>query len=94
MLNSSVTSTWIGALGAPTPGDTGTSVPGAPGVPSVSSFNSIYRGERRNDGKGGEGGLRLGGGGGSGIAAFPPGVFGLHDFICEAIINFLNEISN
>lgn len=34
------------------------------------------------------------GGGYSGIAAFPPGVFGLHDFICEAIINFLNEISN
>lgn len=33
-------------------------------------------------------------GGDSGIAAFPPGVFGLHDFICEAIINFLNEISN
>lgn len=30
----------------------------------------------------------------SGISAFPPGVFGLHDFICEAIINFLNEISN
>ena len=30
----------------------------------------------------------------SGITAFPPGVFGLHDFICEAIINFLNEISN
>lgn len=33
-------------------------------------------------------------GGYSGIAGFPPGVFGLHDFICEAIINFLNEISN
>lgn len=30
----------------------------------------------------------------SGITAFPPGVFGLHDFICGAIINFLNEISN
>lgn len=30
----------------------------------------------------------------SGISAFPPGVFGLHDFICGAIINFLNEISN
>lgn len=29
-----------------------------------------------------------------GITAFPPGVFGLHDFICGAIINFLNEISN
>lgn len=29
-----------------------------------------------------------------GISAFPPGVFSLHDFICKAIINFLNEISN
>lgn len=42
-------------------------------------------------GGGSEGGRE---GGYSGIAAFPPGVFGLHDFICEAIINFLNEISN
>lgn len=58
--------------------------------------------------KEGCGGTREGGGGGrarlmrlsdgrerdSGISAFPPGVFGLHDFICKAIINFLNEISN
>lgn len=55
------------------------------------------RGMWRNEGGGGRARLmRLSDGRerDSGISAFPPGVFGLHDFICKAIINFLNEISN
>lgn len=48
------------------------------------------RGREKEEGGGGERERA----GDSGISAFPPGVFGLHDFICEAIINFLNEISN